>query len=198
MKRPIILIHGLWNSSKLFRRLIDNFDDDKIQFFAPSLPHLLGRRSISCLAEDLNTYIIDRLGTDQKVNIVGFSMGGIIARIWLQQWNGAFRTNNFLTIGSPHNGTFTAQFIPSLLFPGIAEMKRGSELLSELNRDTSHLNGINCSSFYCQWDLMSFPGWQSVLPLGECYSIPVWTHKELITSPISLGILTNKIISDFD
>ena len=186
-------MHGLWNTPKLFEKLIAKIDHKNFQVYTPYLPHDFGKKSLQTLARDLNDQIIDLVSPELDIDLVGFSMGGIVSRIWLQNYNGFNRTKRFISIGSPHNGTFTAQFVPSSLFPGIADMKRGSSLLSQLNGDLTSLMDIRCKSFYTKWDLMSFPGWQSKLSIGTSEQLPVLTHKGLITNPASLDILAQEI-----
>ena len=111
----------------------------------------------------------------------------------MQNHDGFLRTKRFFSIGTPHFGTYTAQMIPSFLMTGIAEMKRGSSLLSQLNNDLTSLEKVECTSFFTKWDLMSFPGWQAKLSIGDSYQLPVLTHKELITNSGSLDILAKKI-----
>ena len=79
--------------------------------------------------------------------------------------------------------------------PGVADMKRGSSLLRDLNRSFTLLEEVKCSSFFCKWDLMAFPGWQARLPLGDCYSVPVLTHKDLISKRESLDLIAQNIFS---
>ena len=86
--------------------------------------------------------------------------------------------------------------IPSFLMPGIAEMKRGSNLLSQLNNDLPSLEKVECTSFFTKWDLMSFPGWQAKLSIGDSYNLPVLTHKQLITNSSSLDILAKEIFNN--
>ncbi len=192
-KRPIFLIHGLWNNPKLFENLIKKIKEDDYQLYRPHLPHKLGKTSLRCLAKDLDAQIQELVGPEIEIDLVGFSMGGLIGRLWLQNHNGFLRTKRFFSIGTPHFGTYTAQMIPSSFMPGIAEMKRGSSLLCKLNDDISSLASVECTSFFTKWDLMSFPGWQAKLSTGDSYQIPVLTHKQLITNSISLDILAKKI-----
>ncbi len=195
-KRPIFLIHGLWNNPKLFDKLIKKIKEDDYELFRPHLPHKYGKTSLRHLANDLDSRIEELVGPQIEIDIVGFSMGGLISRYWLQNHNGFLRTKRFFSIGTPHFGTFTAQMIPSFLMPGIAEMKRGSKFLSTLNNDLSSLQKVECISFFTKWDLMSFPGWQAKLSIGNSYPLPVLTHKELITNSSSLDILAEKIFND--
>jgi len=195
-KRPIFLVHGLWNNPKLFEKLLKKIKEDDYQLYRPHLPHKFGKTSLRRLARDLDSKIEELVGPKIEIDIVGFSMGGLISRLWLQNYNGFLRTKRFFSIGTPHLGTYTAQMIPSSFMPGIAEMKRGSSLLSQLNDDMTSLEKIECISFFTKWDLMSFPGWQAKLSIGDSYHLPVLTHKELITNSISLDILAKKIFND--
>jgi len=195
-KRPIVFVHGLWNNPKLFKKLIAKIKEDDYQLYRPHLPHKYGKTSLRRLARDLDNKIVELFGREIDIDIVGFSMGGLISRIWLQNYNGSLRTKRFISIGTPHLGTFTAQLIPASFMPGIADMKRGSSLLSQLNNDLTSLETVECISFFTKWDLMSFPGWQAKLSIGDSYHLPVLTHKELITNSISLDILAKKIFKN--
>ena len=192
-KRPIFLIHGLWNNPKLFDKLIEKINEDEYRIYRPHLPHNFGKTSLRQLAIDLNSKIDELVGPSIDIDLVGFSMGGLISRVWLQNYNGFLRTKRFFSIGTPHLGTYTAQFIPSFPMHGLADMKRGSRLLSQLNNDLTSLKKVECISFFTKWDLMSFPGWQAKLSIGDSYHLPVLTHKELITKSIALDILAKKI-----
>ena len=196
IKRPIFLVHGLWNNPKLFTKLIEKIQVDDYQLYSPHLPHKFGKTSLRELARDLDCKIKEFVGPEIDIDIVGFSMGGLISRIWLQNHNGFLRTKRFFSIGTPHLGTYTAQMIPSSFMLGIAEMKRGSSLLYELNNDVTSLAMVECISFFTKWDLMSFPGWQAKLSIGDSYRLPVMTHKELITNDVSLDILAKKIFDN--
>ncbi len=192
-RRPLVLVHGLWNDSRLFTQLIKLLDQTGIPILAPSLPHRFGRRSLIPLADQLGVYIHEAFGPDTSIDLLGFSMGGLICRIWLQKLGGAHRTNRFISVGTPHQGTFTAQLMPPWLLPGVAEMKRASFLIKDLNSDLSSFKDITCISYFCFWDLMVLPGWRAVLPVGSRYAMPVLTHRQLISNSKALNILANAL-----
>ena len=192
--RPIVLVHGLWDTPRVFRRLSKKLEQKGFSVFIPHLPHKYGATSIRNLAKDLEVYILDKFGSEKLIDVLGFSMGGLISRFWLQKMGGALRTKRFISVGSPHQGTFTAQLIPACLFAGIAEMKRGSRFLRELGDDVHLLRNVECISFYSATDLMVFPGRQAVLPLGRNFPIPVLTHKELIHSQLSIELIVKGIL----
>ena len=193
MTIPLVLVHGLWDTPRLFQRLIQGLDQPNRPLLAPHLPHGLGWVPLRQLALRLDHHIQQRFGADTRVDLLGFSMGGVIGRIWLQELGGAQRTRRFFSVGSPQQGTLAAQLLPRLLLPGAADMKMGSRLLRELNRQPDALAGVECCSFFCRWDLMVCPGWRAVLPVGRLEEIPVWTHQQLIGHPTAIHQLSSTL-----
>ena len=196
MKRrnPIILIHGLWNSSSIFSFITPKLDDIGIEYFAPTLNHSYGMTSIIDLTNILNKLILEKYGLEKEIDILGFSMGGIIGRYWIQKFNGYKRTRRFISIGSPHKGTLIAQFIPKYPFRGISEMKINSMFLRELSKNDCFLDDIECISFFTYWDLMVFPSWWTNLNLGEKISLKVYKHRNLVRNSFSVEKIIEKII----
>tara|TARA_B100000700_G_C14916795_1_gene795096 strand:+ start:227 stop:838 length:612 start_codon:yes stop_codon:yes gene_type:complete len=192
--KPIVLVHGLWDNPSLFDNFKSRLQEEGFSVLAPHLPHKYGYISIPILARKLDRYILNQLGQDVAIDLVGFSMGGLIARVWLQNMQGAERTNRFFSIGSPHKGTFAAQMVPSWMLAGVAEMKRGSSFLRNLNDDISSLRKVQCISYFCKLDLMVFPGWDAVLPFGISCSVPVLTHKGLILNSSAIEILVEDLL----
>lgn len=64
------------------------------------------RRPLDVLADRLNDYINTNT-PEQKVNLVGHSMGGLIARAYAQKY-GTSNVNKIVTVGSPNKGTLKA------------------------------------------------------------------------------------------
>ena len=193
--RPIVLIHGLWNTSEIFKYLIEKLNQYKVDYFAPTLYHDFGKVSIFNLTTILDELILKKYGPIKEIDILGFSMGGIIGRCWIKKFNGYKRTNKFISVGSPHNGTVLAQLVPSYPFKGISEMKINSKLLNELSKLDYLLENIQCKSFYTNWDLMVVPGWRAHLPIGKKSSIKIFKHRNLMRNSISLNKLVNEIIN---
>ena len=194
-KRPLILIHGLWNTSAIFNNLLNRLDYYGVEYYAPTLDHYFGRVSIIDLAESLDGLITKKYGNQREIDILGFSMGGIIARYWINKFNGYLKTKRFISIGSPHRGTLTAQLVPNNPFKGISEMKIGSSLLKELSEYDFFLKKIDCISFYTKWDFMVFPGWWANLPVGRKYSLNIYKHRNLVRNPVAIDEIVNSIIN---
>ena len=193
-RNPIILIHGLWNTANIFSSIISKLDEIGIEYFAPTLRHNYGMTSIIELTNSLNNLILEKYGYEKELDILGFSMGGIIGQYWITKLNGYKRTRRFLTIGSPHKGTLASQIVPKYPFRGISEMKINSILLQELSKYDYLLDEINCMSFFTYWDLMVFPGWRAHLNSGEKFSLNIFKHKNLVKNPMAIEIIIKKLV----
>ena len=191
---PIILIHGLWNTSSIFSSITPKLDKIGIEYFAPTLEHSYGMTSILDLTNKLNELILEKYGLEKEIDILGFSMGGIIGRHWIQKYNGYKRTRRFISIGSPHKGTFTAQLIPKYPFKGISEMKINSKFLRGLANNDFFLNEIECINFFTYWDLMVFPSWWTNLNFGKKISVKVFKHRNLVSNKFVVDKIIDEII----
>ena len=191
---PIILIHGLWNTSSIFSSITPKLDNIGIEYFAPTLEHSYGMTSILDLTNKLNELILEKYGLEKEIDILGFSMGGIIGRHWLQKFNGYKRTRRLISIGSPHKGTLMAQFIPKYPFKGISEMKINSKFLRGLAINDVFLNDIECINFFTYWDLMVFPGWWTNLNFGKKISVKVYKHRNLVRNKFVVDKIIDEII----
>ena len=187
------MIHGLWNTSSIFSSITPKLDDIGIEYFAPTLKHSYGITSIIDLTNTLNELILEKYGLEKKVDILGFSMGGIIGRYWIQKFNGYKRTRRFISIGSPHKGTLIAQLVPEYPFRGISQMKINSKFLRGLAKNEFLLADVECITFFSYWDLMVFPGWWTNLKFGEKISVKVYKHRNLVRNSSSVEKIIEKI-----
>ena len=76
---PLVLMHGLWDTPRLFRRLIQALDQPERPLLAPHLPHGLGHVPLRELARRLDRQIRERFGNDTVIDLFGFSMGSWFA-----------------------------------------------------------------------------------------------------------------------
>ncbi len=189
------MIHGLWNTASIFSSMTSKLDDIGIEYFAPTLNHSYGMTSIIDLTYLLNELILQKYGLEKEIDILGFSMGGIIGRYWIKKFKGYKRTKRFITVGSPHKGTLASQLIPQYPFKGISEMKINSSVLRELSNYDYLLNGINCISFFTYWDLMVFPGWRAYMNAGEKISLKVYKHKNLVRNSVSVERIIKELLT---
>jgi triacylglycerol lipase len=77
-----------------------------------------------------------RTGAD-TVDVIGYSAGGIVARLWVREEGGDSLARRVVTLGSPHHGTsiaaLAAQITPQSCPAGCRQLAPDSALLAELN-----------------------------------------------------------------
>ncbi|GFN06489.1 hypothetical protein Smic_50450 [Streptomyces microflavus] len=66
----------------------------------------------------------------REVDIVGHSLGGLIARYYVQRLGGDRRVRTLVTLGTPHGGTAVAP--GAGIHPIVRQMRGGSALIEEL------------------------------------------------------------------
>ena len=189
-----MLVHGLLDSPAVFNALKRCLGDQRQPLLIPELPLRFGLTPVPESAELLGSHIEAAFGLEQTIDLLGFSIGGVIARTWIQLLGGHHRTRRFISVGSPQQGTLTAQPWPGRLLAGIADLKSGSPLLTELNGNLEALAGIDCCSFYSAIDLAVLPGWRAVLPVGRTQMLPVWAHPQLLRAPQSVQLLAQELL----
>jgi len=191
---PLVLVHGLFDTPRIFDGLRRRIAPRRSAVLVPHLPHALGSVPLETLAADLDHAISTAFGPEQPIDLLGFSMGGVIGRTWIELLGGHRRTRRFISVASPQRGTLAALPWPSWPLAGIADMKPGSSLLRRLAAADHSLRSIDCCSFYCPTDLTVFPGWQAVLPVGRRQPLPVFWHNRLMAEPGSLDPVAAELL----
>ena len=194
MHPPLVLVHGLLDTPEVFRLLRQHLGGQRPDLLIPALPMRFGLTPVREAALHLQQQIEAVAPGTGPLDVLGFSIGGVIARSWIQQLGGQRRTRRFISLGSPQQGTWTAQPWPRRLFPGLADLRCGSALLQELNSDLEGLRGVECHSFYSALDLAVLPGWRAVLPVGTSRALPVATHPQLLRDPAALRPLAQELL----
>ncbi|MGW3032637.1 lipase family alpha/beta hydrolase [Streptomyces sp. NPDC001178] len=132
-KPPVVLLHGFIDNRSVFvllRRSLAQHGRQQVE----SLNYSPLTCDIRTAAELLSRHIeeiCERTGSRQ-VDIVGHSLGGLIARYYVQRLGGDIRVRTLVTLGTPHSGTRVVPLANA--HPIVRQMRPGSELLQELTR----------------------------------------------------------------
>ncbi|MGW7044554.1 esterase/lipase family protein [Streptomyces avermitilis] len=132
-KPPVVLLHGFIDNRSVFvllRRSLTQHGRQQIE----SLNYSPLTCDIRTAAELLGRHIeviCERTG-HARVDIVGHSLGGLIARYYVQCLGGDIRVRTLVTLGTPHSGTRVVPLANA--HPIVRQMRPGSEVIEELQR----------------------------------------------------------------
>ena len=175
---PVMLVHGLDDTARVFKRMTTYLRDRGWTVFSCDLIPSSGQLPLEALARQLDRYIQDHLPPEEPFDLLGFSMGGLISRYYLQRLGGLARVRRFLTLSSPHQGTWTGYLRWNA---GCEQMRPNSDFLRDLNHDWHTLEQVRFVSLWTPLDLMIVPADSSVIPVGRSLSLPVALHPWMLT-----------------
>jgi len=186
----VLLVHGFLNHGRVFRRLQNRLVTGGHNCFAPTLYPRDGRFGIPDLAHKLADYADRFLPADAPFAIVGFSMGCIVAKYFLQSARDNQRVRGFFAISGPMNGTLTAWLYPG---QGTREMRPGSRFLQELAAAGYGASNIPVYTYYTPLDLMIIPATSSRMP--DAQELSVWTplHRAMLSSQTVAADILKKL-----
>lgn len=159
-KPPVVLVHGIDGSADDMSRLARALRADGREVFTPSLTPNNGRAPLEELSAQLETYIETHL-PNRQFDLIGYSMGGLVTRHYLQCRNEKNRVLHFISLSAPHHGTVTAYLRRG---PGSRQMRPGSEFLKTLNKETPDRGKVPSICFWTPTDLIIVPANSCVLP----------------------------------
>ena len=183
---PVVLVHGIWNTAGIFTPLKAYLEREGWTVYALSMTPNNGDAPIETLAQQVASFIDECLGPQQPFNLIGFSMGGLVSRYYVQRLGGLARTRRFVTVSAPHRGTWLGLFSDRY---GIRQMQPGSSFLNALNQDAHRLKETQFSSLWTPFDLLILPPWSSDLSawgLGKAQRLKVPAHNRMICDPLGL------------
>ena len=131
---PVLLVHGIVDNRSIFvhlARVLRRRGHGTVQAVNYS-PMTALTGDIRAAARDLGEHV-ERLcaasGVD-RVHVIGHSLGGLIARYYVQRLGGDARVDTLVTLGTPHQGSQIAHLLPPTVVP--RQLQPGSDLLREL------------------------------------------------------------------
>jgi triacylglycerol lipase len=152
---PILLVHGIVDNHSVFTLLgralrrrgfatVSSYDYGLLTRDIPAAASLLGDA-------------IEKLATDtgyERVHVIGHSLGGLIARYYVQRLGGDARVHTLVTLGTPHSGTELAR--PLRILPLVDQLTPDSAMIRELAEPAPDC-GTRFVAFYSDIDHLVWP-----------------------------------------
>ncbi|MEV7612292.1 alpha/beta fold hydrolase [Streptomyces sp. NPDC089799] len=155
VRPPALLLHGFGDNRSVFvllRRALAAHGLRRVETY-----------NYSPLTADLRT-AARRLGHrveelcartgHQRVDLVGHSLGGLVARYYVQRLGGDARVRTLVTLGTPHAGTAVAPFMD--VHPVVRQMRPDSPVMAELRAPAPGCR-TRCVAFWSEFDAVMAP-----------------------------------------
>lgn len=165
---PVVLVHGIFSSGDDMERLARHLRACGREVLHPTLTPNGGHAPIEDLAAQLAKFIAEKI-PDRRFDLIGFSMGGLITRHYLQRLGGIGKIGCFVTMAAPHHGTHMARLAT---LPGWLQMRPGSAFLRDLASDAEMLRAVPFTSLYTPLDTIIVPSRSSEMP--QARNVRIW------------------------
>lgn len=174
-KRPVILLHGLLHNRAVWFLMKQRLEQCGYTVVTVNLPpfemvETLARKISEIVEETLVTY------DAEQVDIVGHSMGGLLARYYIEFMGGNKRVAHCVLLGTPNAGSKLAPFA---LSPMGRELMPGSDFLTELNAEPLS-SSVRYISIFSRHDNLVIPAESAELPGAETIEVEWLGHNSLL------------------
>lgn len=186
-----VLVHGIMDRGGIFGSLQGALEREGIECSAPDLTPNHGGARLEVLAEQLLEHIDTHVPRQRPVHLLGFSMGAIVSRYYLQRLGGMARAAQFLSVCAPHRGTQWSWLGP---LAGMRQMRPGSPFLRQLNDDLHTLTQRPVTCYWTPLDLVIVPATSSTLSAARNVRIQSMCHACILRHPQLLSDVTASIL----
>lgn len=190
---PVVVVHGYFHNRSGFFFLARALRKCGFRWVYGMNYNPLGE-TIPSLAARLASHVeeVMRATGAPRVHIVGHSLGGLIARWYVQEMHGWINVDHVVTIGTPHAGTYVAY-----LGPGEAarQMRPGSSVLRRL-QDGFARCPARFLNLYSDLDVLLVPPSTAVLPERpnvHNHLIHDLGHTSLLISPELISVISDHL-----
>ena len=125
-----------------------------------------------------------------RVDLVCHSLGGLVARVYLQQLGGARRVDQCITLGTPHRGTYNSYWVASRVG---RELRPDSSLLARLEASTAQAERVRFLSVVAGSDNLVVP--RVFAAHEEVVRVPELGHVGMLFSHRVLHLVADRLLA---
>jgi pimeloyl-ACP methyl ester carboxylesterase len=169
----VVLVHGFMASAGVWRPMRARIEAET-QAKVATFSHAPGA-SVKTIAKKL-ARLVDRIPRGARVHIVGHSLGGLVARWFVQELGGHARVAQTISLASPFGGTPVAERLR--LFVG-ADLCPSSAVLQRIKK-TAHVWKVPHTSIVASDDRMVGPPENAMFDPGDVVVMRGRGHNTLL------------------
>jgi triacylglycerol lipase len=187
--RPVVVVHGILDNAKRIDPLLRGLRALGVgPLAAIDLTPRFSTPPLEVFAAQLQGFVGDTLRVHgaSELDLVGFSMGALVTRLYLQEFAAGVRVRRFVSISGPHRGTQVARLAPEgkSWLAGVRQMQPRSPLLARLGDDAGTLAPTLVHCVYTPYDAVIVPPSSGVLRgAASVHRIPVLMHRLMLRDP---------------
>ncbi len=188
----VVLVHGILDTGRKFDTLVAALENAGCRCLAPSLTPNDCRLGVRDLTTKLAARIDARFGRAEPFYLVGFSLGGLVTRDYVQNFADPRRVRGVFLISTPNHGTLWARLSPN---PNMRQLAPGSDFLASLNDGAGMAawRRVPVASYFTPLDLMIVPAGSSRWAVGVtrmvwCPAHPLMVRDRVVVADICLRI----------
>jgi pimeloyl-ACP methyl ester carboxylesterase len=133
--------------------------------------------------------LVNHIPSSCRVHLIGHSLGGLVARHYVQELGGHTRVAQTISLGSPFGGTKVAHPFPFLVG---RDLSNHSPLLARL-RERAHVHDVPHTSFVGDGDIMVVPSESAIFPRGDVVVLPNCGHNTLLFHRESIAQVVDRV-----
>lgn len=181
--RPVIFVHGLGGHRgnflplRLFFRL-----NGRTRTYSASLA---AGTDFDAMAVALRDFIdqvcrVNALDEAAQVDVVAHSLGGLIARLAIEDERVRARIATLVTLATPHGGTHAARFLST---PATLALRPDSELVKRLSAQMPWRGTPRLVTVWSRSDVILLPAQTAVLDGAEVIELEGFSHYGFLLKP---------------
>jgi triacylglycerol lipase len=161
---PVVIVNGTFGPAFFYEPLAARLRADGNQVYIFELTNL-GTGDIAATARDLARFVdgVRSATGAAKVDLVGHSQGGLVARQYVKFLGGASTVDSLVSVGAPHYGTAVANIADffgagnCLGIVACQQMAVGSDFVNALNAGDDTIGSVRYTNLYTALDELVRP-----------------------------------------
>jgi triacylglycerol lipase len=151
--RPILFVHGVvhnWSAFVTLKRGMSKLNWENLYTFNYGTIHNNVLQMVDALGEKVDQILIET-GAKQ-IDLIGHSLGGIVARTFMTLGEGRGKVHTLVTLGTPHQGTNLSFFAKGFSRGALDKDLKANSFLIRLLHETALPKSSKVISIYSPFD----------------------------------------------